>query len=63
MEWLLLLPKPGFLPQITHILDIWRSFLSSVARGESAIVCRSGVVCDKGSPGGGSGPGPRGAVG
>jgi hypothetical protein len=27
MEWLLLLPKLGFLPQITHTLDICRSSL------------------------------------
>jgi hypothetical protein len=31
MEWLLLLPKLGFLPQITHILDMWPLVLRRIA--------------------------------
>jgi len=55
MEWLLLLPKLGFLPQITHTLDMpahpslkWSVF-------ESAIVCRRRAAYDKG-------PRPTGAI-
>ena len=48
MEWLLLWPKLGFLPQITQILDISSLFLSMVARYKNGIVCRSAPVSDKG---------------
>jgi hypothetical protein len=27
MEWLRLLPKLGFLPHMTHTLDMWNSLL------------------------------------
>jgi hypothetical protein len=49
MEWLLLLPKLGFLPQITHILDMWLLVLRRIAQArESAIVCRRSIRSDKG---------------
>jgi hypothetical protein len=47
MEWLLLLPKLGFLPQMEQILDIVGSSLLDLPARESAIVCTRRAHADK----------------
>ena len=43
MEWLLLLPKPGFFPQMTQTLDIVGSSLLDLPARESKTVCTRGL--------------------
>jgi hypothetical protein len=47
MEWLLLLPKLGFLPQMVQTLDIVGSSLLDLPARESAIVCTRQAHADK----------------
>ena len=47
MEWLLLLPKLGFLPQMVQTLDIVGSSLLDLPARESTIVCTRQAHADK----------------